>query len=136
MNGDVSFQGGMEVGELRVEGWVADRISGTGTTISVRAILFSDHSAAYLDPEDDEWFIVDRDTGHQINLSPFYSQDLNHLALTCYFLEYVGTGERDATDLIKAESLATDSLRSCTDDHRVNSFVADFSEAALELIGP
>ena len=127
---------GMEIGRVLAQGWVADRQGGMGSTTEVNAILFSDHSAAYLDASEDEWFIVDRTTGHQINLSPFSSSELNYLALTCYFLNSSGEGERNASDLIRASGRASDALRSGFSGDEVDSFVADFSQAALELIDP
>lgn len=50
-------------------------------------------------------------------------------------IDSFGAGGRDVTNLIKAASLASESISRRCASHEANSFVADFSAAALEQLG-
>lgn len=95
------------------------------------AVLFSPRMATAIEPSNGTWNIVDRGDGHLINLAPFYGDDINYLALTCYHLKQ--QDERgEPRDIVGAARLA--GRDSSHDDEAMMDFMIEFTVAMVELV--
>ena len=122
------------VGQAPVHRWEADVTLGVGESLPTQVVIFSNHLAAHLDWEEWDWFIIDRRDGRQINLAPFHNDEMGYLTLTCYHLKSMDDQGARMRDINRATRAASDDLRRGEDDPKINSFLADFSVVAVELI--